>query len=237
MDTPVITIDGPAGAGKSTVAKLLAKQLGFEFLDTGAMYRTVTLAVLRSGMSISDDKAVADVAENADIRFSGNLVLLNGEDVSKEIRTPKVAAAIGLVADNLGVRRRLTKLQREWTSGRSVVTEGRDQGTEVFPDSPCKIFLFAGERVRAERRQIELKERGIEMDLEDVLRQQTQRDEDDRRRPVGALRKADDALEVCTDGLSLAEVVEHLVEVVRERVFSNSEHVDDALACDPKTES
>ena len=131
-DTIVVTIDGPAGAGKSTVAKLLAKRLGFEFLDTGAMYRAVTLAVLRSGMSVTDVEAVSDVADKTNIRLSGNLVLLNGEDVSQEIRLPKVAAAIGLVADNIGVRRLLTRLQREWTVGKRVVTEGRDQGTEVF---------------------------------------------------------------------------------------------------------
>ena len=219
-DTIVVTIDGPAGAGKSTVAKLLAKRLGFEFLDTGAMYRAVTLAVLRSGMSVTDVEAVSDVADKTNIRLSGNLVLLNGEDVSQEIRLPKVAAAIGLVADNIGVRRLLTRLQREWTVGKRVVTEGRDQGTEVFPDSPCKIFLSASSEVRAKRRHIELAERGVEMSLDDVLRQQEKRDEEDRTRPVGALRKADDALEVSTDGLSLANVVDKLEEVAKSNIVA-----------------
>ena len=217
-DAIVITIDGPAGAGKSTVAKLLAKRLSFEFLDTGAMYRAVTLAVLRSGMSVTDTDAVSDVADKTDIKLSGNLVTLNGEDVTKEIRFPKVAAAIGLVADNVGVRRLLTRLQREWTEGKRVVTEGRDQGTEVFPDSPCKIFLSASPEVRAQRRQVELADRGIEMSLEDVLRQQEKRDEEDRSRPVGSLRIAEDAMEVSTDGLSLEMVVDKLEEVAKSRI-------------------
>lgn len=219
----VITIDGPAGAGKSTVAQRLASELQYEFLDTGAMYRCVTLAVLRSGMSLSDSAAVCEIAEQCEIGFSHDRVILNGEDVSLEIRSPKVAAAIGMIADNISVRKRLSQLQRSYAEGKCIVTEGRDQGTEVFPDSPCKIFLFASSEVRAKRRQVELANRGINMTLEAVLKQQQKRDEEDYSRPVGALKKAQDAIEVCTDGLSLDGVVEELVEVVRARLAPQQE--------------
>ncbi|MFN3191233.1 MAG: (d)CMP kinase [Aureliella sp.] len=214
----VITIDGPAGAGKSTVARRLAQRLGFEFLDTGAMYRCVTLAVLRNGISVTNAPRIEALASQLDIQLNGDVVQLNGDDVSSEIRMPEVASAIGLIADNVEVRKTLTSLQRKWASGRMVVTEGRDQGSEAFPDSPCKVFLNASAEVRAERRQVELAERGIEMTYDQVLAQQQKRDQDDYSRPVGALRKADDALEVCTDGLSLDQVVDRLFEVVQAKL-------------------
>lgn len=214
----VITIDGPAGAGKSSVARILALRLGYEFLDTGAMYRCVTLAVLRSGISLTDLKRVETLASRLSIEFNLDTVLLNGEDVSAEIRTPKIAAAIGLIADNLAVRKALSQLQRAWVNEKCVVTEGRDQGTEVFPDAVCKIFLVASPEERARRRKADLAERGIEMTLEDVLAQQQKRDDEDAARPLGALRKAADAIEVCTDGLSLEEVVESLLPVVHARI-------------------
>jgi cytidylate kinase len=214
----VITIDGPAGAGKSTVARLLANRLGFDFLDTGAMYRCVTLAVLRNGISLTNAPRIEALADQLEIELQGDRVLLNGEDVSEEIRTPKIAAAIGLVADNVSVRKTLSSLQRNWAAGRRVVTEGRDQGTEVFSDSPCKIFLNASPEERAQRRLAEMRQRGIETTYEQVLAQQIKRDQDDVSRPVGALRKASDALEICTDGLSLEVVVEKLAGIIRHRL-------------------
>lgn len=219
----VIAIDGPAGAGKSTVAKQLSARLGFEFLDTGAMYRCVTLAILRDGVNPADAKAVDDLAGRLaagrlEIELDGDTVLLGGEDVSREIRTPKVAGSIGKVADNVNVRKILTRLQREWTRGRCVVTEGRDQGSEVFFDSPCKFYLYASSEERARRRKVELATRGIEMTFEEVLEQQNRRDSDDMSRPVGALRKADDSQEFCTDGLPLERVVSELESIVRARI-------------------
>lgn len=214
----VITIDGPAGAGKSTVAKMLAARLGFMFLDTGAMYRCVTLAVLRSGISLTDSKRIRELVEAIQIRLVDGQVFLNADDVTEEIRKPKVAAAIGLVADNVDVRTRLTELQRDWTQGKQVVTEGRDQGSQVFVDSPCKIYLYASAAERARRRKIEMASRGIEMSFKDVLAQQEKRDEEDISRPFGALKKAKDALEICTDDLPLEEVVEMLLVVVKDRL-------------------
>ena len=221
-DTTVITIDGPAGAGKSTVARLLADKLGFEFLDTGALYRCITLGVLRRGISLTDSERIRQLAGDVQIELDGEKVWLDGEDVSAEIRMPKVAAAIGLIADDVEVRRVLTDLQRHWAAGKQVVSEGRDQGTEVFPDAPCKIFLVASPTERAKRRQVELARRKVKMSYEAVLAQQVKRDEEDRSRPVGCLRKAEDALEINTDSLSLDAVVEQLLQVVQKKLTEQS---------------
>ncbi|GAB5401798.1 MAG: (d)CMP kinase [Aureliella sp.] len=214
----VIAIDGPAGAGKSTVAKALSDRLGFDFLDTGAMYRCVTLAILRSGVDPEDADSVAKIASGLDIELRGETVLMGGDDVSREIRTPEVAGSIGKIADNVKVRKTLTELQRRWTRGRCVVTEGRDQGSEVFFDSPCKFYLYASSEERARRRRVELSSRGIDMTLEEVREQQDRRDAADMSRPVGALRRAEDAQEFCTDGLELQQVVVQLEGIVRERL-------------------
>lgn len=216
----VVTIDGPAGAGKSTVAKLLAKSLGFEFLDTGAMYRSVTYAALQQGLALTDTQSILQLAENLSIEFEGSSVRLNGQDVSDAIRTPEVGRSIAAVADNVQVRQLLSQWQRAWVTGRCVVTEGRDQGSEVFVDSPCKIFLVASSEERAKRRQDELTKKGISIEWQELLEQQNLRDQQDRSRPVGALRKASDAIEFSTDGLTLDEVVSQLEQIVRVRLAS-----------------
>lgn len=214
----VVAIDGPAGAGKSTVAKLLAKSLGFEFLDTGAMYRAVTYAALSRGVDLGDSQALAALAQSLDIQLDGSHVTLDGQDVSQAIRTPEVGKSIAAIADNVQIRGLLSQWQRDWARGRCVVTEGRDQGSEVFCDSPCKIFLVASSLERAKRRQDELNGKGIEITLEEILDQQDRRDHQDRSRPVGALRKAEDAIEFSTDGLTLEQVVQQLEAVIRERL-------------------
>ena len=221
----VITIDGPAGAGKSTVAGRLAASLGFDFLDTGALYRCVTLACLRAHIDLSDEAAVLEVAQQLSIQLAGTCVTMNGEDVSAKIREPEVTKNIRAIADNQAVRELLTSIQRSCAAGRCMVTEGRDQGTVVFPESPCKIFLVASPEERARRRVKELEAKQIDATFEEILEMQEQRDANDAARPVGALRKADDAIEVCTDGLSFDEVVERLKAIVTSRI--------DLANCDP----
>lgn len=213
----IVTIDGPAGAGKSSIAKRLADALGFEFLDTGAMYRAVTLFCLDHQIDLTDSEAVARVAGSADIRFEGARVLLNGRDVSREIREPRVTEAIKEVADNQAVRACMVAAQVRWAIGKNGVTEGRDQGTVAFPDADCKIFLTASPEVRAERRFLQLQEKNLPADLASILRSQIERDEHDRSRSVGALVKAEDAIAVDTDSLTEDQVLERLIEIVCQR--------------------
>ena len=214
----IVTIDGPAGAGKSSVARALAERLKFNYLDTGAMYRAVTLAAQRAGLVEQNGAAIAQLAERLDIRFAGPRVLLDGEDVTQAIRTPDVTSLIYIAADNADVRTRLVDLQRSLAAHGNWVCEGRDQGTVAFGHAQCKIFLTASAAERARRRQEELAQRGSQVPFDEILAQQTERDARDATRPIGALRKADDAIEVLTDGLSLEKVVLTLEAIVRSRM-------------------
>lgn len=216
----IVTIDGPAGAGKSCAARELARRLGFRFLDTGAMYRAVTLAAIQQGVELTDPDALAQLAATRPLRIEGERILIDGRDVTEAIRRPDVTAATRYAADHPQIRARLVDLQRAEAAGIDVVSEGRDQGTVVFPHAACKIFLTAGEEVRAERRHRDLQARGQQVSLGDVLVQQRQRDEQDSTRKVGALVQAADAIEVNTDGLTAAEVVERLEAIVRSRCGS-----------------
>src|SRR5688572_21206803 len=211
----IVTIDGPAGAGKSSIARLLAERLSFQFLDTGAMYRAVALAAIRRGLGPDDAEAIARMAERLTLQLDGPRVWLDGEEVTSAIRTGEVSAAVHLAADNVAVRRRLVELQRAIVDSRDTVTEGRDQGTVAFPHAECKIFLTASAEERARRRQAELAARGEAISYDEVLAQQRERDARDAARPVGALLKAADAEEVLTDGLTLEEVVDRLQQIVQ----------------------
>ncbi len=212
----IVTIDGPAGAGKSSIARLAATRLGFAFLDTGAMYRCVTYAALRSDCRFEDADRLLQVAEDCQIDFVDGQVLLNGEDVSEAIRTPEVTRQIRFAADHPQIRARLNVQQRRIASGQDIVTEGRDQGSEVFPDAECKIFLTASPEVRAQRRQQQLAAAGKQVPLADVLADQNRRDLEDRLREVGRLRPAEDAVVVNTDGMQPDEVLEQVLQIVRQ---------------------
>jgi len=213
----IVTIDGPAGAGKSSVAKKLAKELGYQFLDTGAMYRCVTLACLERGIPLEESDKVAEVAQRIKIELFDDEVLLDGRNVTEEIRTPRITKAIKQVADNLRVRAAMVQSQRQWIQGKNAVTEGRDQGTIAFPDAPCKIFLTASPTERARRRVRQLLLAGIDADFDEILRLQQERDKNDMERETGGLRPAPNALTVQTDGMDEAQVLQKLLEIVRAR--------------------
>ena len=210
----IVTIDGPAGAGKSSVARALARKLGFRFLDTGAMYRAVALAAVSRNLPW-DDSQVAQLAADISIEVTDDRVFLDGEDVTGQIRRSEITSVIHHVADNQQVRRHLVGLQRRIAAGSDIVTEGRDQGTVVFPHAECKIFLTASEEERARRRFQDLSARGEEVDFDEVLRKQHLRDQRDVERTFGGLAKAKDSIEVLTDGMTPEQVVDALEQLVR----------------------
>jgi cytidylate kinase len=208
----VIAIDGPAGAGKSTVARAVAAEIGFTYLDSGAMYRCVALAALEGGVDLDDGDALGALAEGLEIGFDGRLVLLGHRDVSREVRGAEVTAAASRVSVHPRVREAMVARQRQLVGAGRYVAEGRDIGTVVSPDSPLKIFLTASDEERARRRAAQTGE-----DFETVLAAQRQRDARDTEREHGALRAAEDAVELDTTGFSLQQVVARIVNLVRER--------------------
>jgi len=208
----VIAIDGPAGAGKSTVARALAERLGFTYLDSGAMYRSVALATLRAGTDPDDPAAVAALAAELELSFPDGGVIVGGEDVTEAIRTPEVSAAASRVSVHPGVRTAMVERQRAMIHAGDYVAEGRDIGTVVSPDAPLKVFLTASPEERARRRAAETGEHTRE-----VLDSQASRDERDTSREHGALRVASDAVELDTTGLEIEEVVGRIAELARER--------------------
>lgn len=213
----IVTIDGPAGSGKSTVARTLAERLRFDFLDTGAMYRAVALAAQRGGLDPADAVRVAALLPGLVVTALSGRVTLNGEDVSAAIRTPEVAQGSSQVAVIAAVRHFLVDQQRLAAVGRNVVTEGRDQGSVVFPDAECKFFLTADAEVRAERRYRELSTRGEPITLAEVLAAQQERDARDAARDLAPMRPAADALILDTTHLSADEVLARLESEVLRR--------------------
>lgn len=218
----IVTIDGPAGAGKSSIAHQVASELGFEFLDTGAMYRAATLAAIRAKIDLSDSVALANLVKSMKLSWHHRAIFLDDENVSSLIRTPEVTQSIRYLADVPEVREQLSGLQRQVAEGRDIVTEGRDQGAEVFPDAQCKIFLTASPEERAKRRLRQLADTGRYLSYEDVLASQNQRDLEDRMRDVGRLRAAEDAVVVNTDGMPPDAVLQKIVALVREKIVSET---------------
>jgi CMP/dCMP kinase len=208
----VIAIDGPAGAGKSTVARALAEALGFTYLDSGAMYRCVALAALRADLDLEDADAIGRLADRLEIAFADGRVTLGGEDVGEAIRAPEVTAAASRVSVHPQVRAAMVARQRELIAAGRYVAEGRDIGTVVSPEAPLKVFLTASDDERARRRAAETGEHAA-----DVLAAHAERDARDREREHGALRPAGDALEIDTTGLGIDEVVARLTTLAQER--------------------
>lgn len=213
----IITIDGPAGAGKSSVARALARELQFEFLDTGAMFRVVTLAALRAGIDRFDQDALSRLLDTLRLEMPPGRVLLNDEDVTDAIRTSEVTAVSGAIADSPIVRKYLAQMQRAIAEGRNIVTEGRDQGTVVFPQAGCKFFLTADPEERARRRQAQLAQRGEHVPLNEVLRAQQERDARDQARVLAPLKPAEDAVMVDSTNQTIDQVVEQMASVVRQK--------------------
>lgn len=225
-DVLTIALDGPAGTGKSSVSRGLARALGLRYLNTGAMYRIVTLAVLRAGVDITDSQRVADIAGDVDLAVGYDpdeeRAFLAGEDVSFEIRGDEVTGSVSAVSAVPAVRARLVQLQRELAAGDAgVVVEGRDIGTVVLPDADVKIYLTASAEVRAQRRHAQNIAGGIADSYEAVLADVKRRDHLDSTRAVSPLRAADDAVIVDTSDMGEAQVIAHLQELVQQRAGAN----------------
>jgi cytidylate kinase len=219
----IVAIDGPAGAGKSTLARRLAARLGYLYIDTGAMYRAVALWALRQGVGLEDAPRLEQLAGHAVIELGGDRILLNGEDVTEAIRAPEIADAASRVSALPGVRRAMVRQQQRIGAAASVVMEGRDIGTVVFPEAAVKIYLDAEPRVRAERRLKDLEARGEQAAVEDVEREIRRRDERDRTRADSPLRQAPDAVYFDSTGLGPEEVEEGLLRIVREKTSNGKE--------------
>ncbi|NIA17129.1 MAG: (d)CMP kinase [Planctomycetes bacterium] len=217
----VITIDGPAASGKSTVARAMAKKIGAVFLDTGSMYRAFTLAAMRSGCDLSDEDALKKALAGTDFDFdaaNGRMnVFINGSDVTERIRDPEVTANVHYIAAVPALRAKLVEMQRAFAAEHEkIVTEGRDQGTVAFPDAKLKFFLTATARRRAVRRAKELKAKGSSSDIARIQRLLEERDQADADRKVGPLLRAGDAVEIDTTNMTIDEVLAKLIRYIKE---------------------
>lgn len=217
-----IAIDGPAGAGKSTIAKSVAAQLGFIYVDTGAMYRSLALYFIRHGIDGSDEAQIQAVLPEISVSLAyedgAQLVFLNGEDVSAYIRTEEVSVMTSKTSAFACVREKLLELQRDMAAKYDVLMDGRDIGTTILPNAQLKIYLTASSAVRAKRRFLEQQERGIACTLEEIERDINERDERDKNRAVSPLRMADDAVLVDTSDMTIGEVIEAIKTLYKERV-------------------
>ena len=221
MEYISVAIDGPSGAGKSTVARAAAARMGYVYVDTGAMYRAIGLAVRRRGIAGEDTAGIIAALPTVDISLvyqdGVQHVLLNGEDVSEAIRTPEIAQYASMVSAVPEVRRFLLDVQRDMAKNSNILMDGRDIGTVILPDAPVKIFLTASAETRAERRYRELKEKGQQVTLEGVLADIQARDRQDTTRAVAPLRQADDAVLLDTSALDLEQSIAAVLRIIREK--------------------
>lgn len=216
-----VAIDGPAGAGKSTIAKMVAKKLGFTYVDTGSMYRAMALACIRAGLKASDEAEVCKVCEGLDVSLEydengAQQVILNGENVNAYIRTEEVGNMTSAIAVYGPVREKLVELQRKLGTKYDVIMDGRDIGTCVLKDAPVKIYLTASSRTRAERRYKELTEKGVDCNLDDIEKDIIDRDYRDMNREISPLKQAEDAILVDSSNMGIDEVVNELVRIIEE---------------------
>lgn len=216
-----VAIDGPAGAGKSTIARAVAKRMNLIYVDTGAMYRAMALFMLREGVDLKDAQAVAEKCKEADISISyeggEQVVYLNGENVNSYLRTQEVGNVASITSAQTSVRRKLVEMQQKLAAQRDCIMDGRDIGTCVLPGAQVKIYLTASSGVRAKRRYEELLEKGQDCDLDTIRREIEERDYRDMNREESPLRQADDAVQVDTSDMTVEEVITRIMDICRER--------------------
>lgn len=215
MKNLVIAVDGPAGAGKSTIAKIIADKLNINYIDTGAMYRAVTYKVLQNNIDTNNEQSIIDIAKSSDIDFKDNNIYLDGKILKEEIRTPEVSNNVSNVAQIKEVRYLMVDVQREIGNRNSVILDGRDIGSYVFPNADYKFFLNASPTERGERRYKELVKKGYETTLEEVIKDVIRRDEIDSSREFAPLVKASDAIEIDTTGKDIEAVVEDVISKIK----------------------
>ncbi len=210
-----VAIDGPAGAGKSTIAKLIAKKFNLMYINTGSMYRAVTLTALSNDISSKDTERLCDLIDTMDMNFKNDRLILNGKDIEDEITLPKISKTVSEFAALPTVRQRLVKLQQDMSKQYDVIMDGRDIGTVVLKDSPFKFFLTASPSERAKRRYIELTNKGLSVVYEDILEDILKRDYLDTNRKLDPLKKAEDAIEIDTTGLNIDGVVNKISQYIK----------------------
>lgn len=214
----IIAIDGPAASGKSTTAQLLAKKLGYLYIDTGAMYRACALKAKKLGIDINDEESIRNLLDFIDIQIendnSKNRILLDGEDVSEDIRADDISSLASAISAIPAVRYKMVELQRKMGEKGSVILDGRDIGTFVFPDAEVKFFLTASPEIRAKRRWLELQQKGIDKNFSEVLADLVKRDNNDSQRALAPLKKAEDAIEIDTSNMTIEEQTETLYKII-----------------------
>lgn len=217
----IVTLDGPAASGKSTTARLVAKKMGWLYLDTGAMYRAMAVKTVRNGIALDDPSAIAEIARGSEVRLEPTdektRVFIDGDEVTEAIRTPEIDKAVGPVCEVPLVREMMVDLQRKISEGANLVAEGRDMGTVVFPDAPLKFYMIASIEARAKRRLEDLKQKGIEIPLAQLMEDIRKRDERDSGRSHSPLKPADDAIELDTSDLSIDEQVQLIIDHIDEK--------------------